>query len=461
MNNFKTYKTISLPFIYAILIISLIGVEFQQQIHEDVKVVIQLLILSYCAFSLNAAILSFFVLNFFFRNYFNDNLFGMSVFDPFSVISLMLLLFFFFRGILFRRGFIEHKLLLLLILCFLSNAVYTLRFWIFEDFMFTSNLATHLTNFLVFPISIIFFTNQIFKNTKEKEQLESLNYLLVGIVIFSFFFLLNTFLITDISTVGSVENELWNNPLLGHKNTYGPFFVILFFSLLHLYNFEVKNKLFIQLGIFSCLAVIIMSISRNAYASLILVNGFLIWKGILINKKSFITLILGGIIVFLFAGGIITERTETIINPLLQGNIGEFQDSSSGHFTNSAFEQVGTWLVRNPFFGGFFNEYNNVESGWTELIRTQGLVGLSLYILLLFYFHSFFHLRIYSKDINIKKYSLIGYTTIICVYSLNTTDYFIYTYSTTPLVFWLTFSYLAVLWCEKQDKLKSLKRDLI
>lgn len=444
-------------FILPIVFLFLTFFILQEGIERGAELFMGIGILTIALLNYNVAVTLFFILGMFFRNIFNVNLLNVSVLDPFNVISLVLFYHFLSKGVLLKKSLYKRNYLIILTFCFIGNLVFCLRYWIYLDFQTGSQVNSYLVSFFIVPAQTIFILSQIFKNIKTEKEIENLNKILIYLCIFCFFYLLEIYFNFKILPIGGEGDTIWVNKLLGHKNSYGTFFVIMFFMFLHIFNFENNNKKLHITVIVSCLGVVAISLSRNAYLALILVSIYLVFRGIMANQRAFYALIVGGLALTVISGDVITERATSVINPIIGGNVEGFRDASSGHFSQEAFEEVGSWLTENPLFGGFFEAQHYLESGWTELIQKQGLIGLALYIIFLWNLHRYFYPRIYSKNPKIKKYAVIGYSTLLCIYIMNITDFLIYTYSNTPLYFLLTYIYLALRWYENQQSKISIE----
>ncbi|KAA3607034.1 MAG: hypothetical protein DWQ06_00510 [Calditrichaeota bacterium] len=450
MRTASTSKN-SVIFILPIIFLLLTFFILQEGIEKGAEIFLGFGILTIALLNYNVAVVIFFILGMFFRNILNINLLNISVLDPFNVISLVLFYHFISKGILFRKSLFKRSYTIILLFCFLGNLIFCFRYWIHLDFVFGSQVNSYLLSFIIVPIQTIFILSQIFKNVKEEKEIEFFNKIIIYLSIFCFFYLLEIYFSFKVLPIGSESDTIWVNKLLGHKNSYGTFFVIMFFMFLHFFNFEKENKKIHITALISCLGIVAISLSRNAYLALICVSIFLVFKGIMANQKAFFALFIGGIALTIISGEAITERATSVINPIIGGNVEGLRDASSGHFSELAFDEIAYWLSENPLFGGFFDSQHYLESGWTELIQKQGLIGLMLYILFLWNLHRYLYPRIFSINIKIKKYAVIGYTTLLCIYIMNITDFLIYTYSNTPLYFLLTYVYLALRWYENQE----------
>lgn len=434
------------------LFISIFGILISQQGIENVSyglVGVGFFIVSLVSYKFS--VFAFFFLGFF-RNFFKYKLFGIFALHPLNIISIALIIHFFRMGLLTKKGLLDTKFIVFFTLCLILNLIFVLRhsyeFQLpFYDSDNSLSTLSFLTAYIIFPIQYLFFLNKIFSNIKDENDLEKLKMIIVSLAIIAASYLCFIFF----SQSSNYKLLMWSNPLIGHKNSYGPFYVMIFFYCFHLYRVEDKNKMFYLSGLISSLIIIAISLSRNAYFSLLIAFSILSLFRIIDIRNLFIGIFLGILLLFVLPEEVVIDRAFSSFNAVVNLNVEGFKETSSGHFTDESFNDIGVWISEHPLIGGSFKNYNRTESGWIDIFKNQGLIGLTVYLMLVMFLHRFFRSNMFSKDKFIKKYAFIGFQIMIVFYFVNISSLsLILTKLDTPILFLVASVYLAINWKKRQ-----------
>lgn len=217
------------------------------------------------------------------------------------------------------------------------------------------------------------------------------------------------------SVIGSEFNKfyLWRNPFFGHKNDWGMMLVFIV-HLAYLKSIQItRNKLFFRTVMISSLIAIAFSLSRQAYASVLV--GFILIFIAQQKIKPFFYLSLLLVLLVLIQPTFLFDRIDALINV---SSVNDFQDLSR-KVGGLAIEQAKKNFTIAPqmFFTNW--EYNWSEGFWNGLLHQQGIIGLLFHFLLYGYLISRYYHFFRTNHNSLQMFGLFGMVSCIIIFFSN------------------------------------------
>jgi hypothetical protein len=288
---------------------------------------------------------------------------------------------------------------LILVIIMIKSSYDFVHIFIMSDFTSLNFFASYYDLFTIISFFFIIYTKLSFNALQKCFNILILFFLLmsVSVIIISLLHYQALFL----SFSGGFVAELWNSKLFNHKQVWGPVLVLAFF--ISLYKIQLKSGNSYIYTFLSIIIVIALFISLSRIAYIALIVGTFYNSALVKNRRMLLILIIASFTLFLIQPYFLISRVEGLFNAIfVNRSFSEFQDSSSGHFSDNSIQQIIQNLRFIPRVLSLEYQSNISESFLNGILYQTGIIGVLIVLLLLY--------KINKRFIRLSKYTIKSFS---------------------------------------------------